>query len=246
MEDFIEFKPFLDHVTAESSNKTLEFTPDFPGVSIEYELNGWTDDDSVELLIYDNDELIHHKPPETYSEPTPFIFNYKFDSSSNFKIIANGVRISGSVLSAGVSYVRFRTDFDQIEKNAMSELKASVKNGDDTVLLSVVLLVVSSADEASQAVDILNSGGGYKELREIGLTDLEALRVTAVSKLQIDATAYESNKALQLIISNPSDLMSFNAHLASKSLALPKMICFGKNIIANAEIYQELIPWSKL
>lgn len=62
----------------------------------------------------------------------------------------------------------------------VAEIRAYVKADLPTDLYGAVRLVTSTDNEAALAVNVLISGGGYKELIEAGLTITEATRVIAI------------------------------------------------------------------
>jgi hypothetical protein len=134
----------------------------------------------------------------------------------------------------------------EADKLKYQALAFKLKNG-EYISESDSLFIMLGNDSAltEKVVNAISSGGGYSELKTLGLTDGLAIRALATHNQKLNVDEYESEKALDIISSNLNHLNGFASYLTQNNLQLPKMDAYIAKIRASPVLYAAARNWSK-
>jgi hypothetical protein len=100
---------------------------------------------------------------------------------------------------------------------------------------------------ATAAMAEIDVGRGFDGLRNIGLTQSQALKVLSIYNVTIETAKYESELSLTHLASNPAAITNLESYLQSLTppLQLPPMAGYLSDIRANHAVYAAIASWTR-
>lgn len=148
---------------------------------------------------------------------------------------------------AGVP-TQFSRSIEQIaaDKLRMEQIVNKLKsnqfiNDDDSVFYAL-----GNSLMATCAMAEIDAGRGFDGLRNIGLTQTQALKVLSIYNVTIDTGKYESELALAALENDPAKIVTLQAYLAGLTppLTLPPITPYLGSIRANHTVYAAVASWT--
>ena len=131
------------------------------------------------------------------------------------------------------------------DKLAITSLKNRLKAGESVADDEMVFFLIGDSVVANAVMAALDIGGGYDELRLIGLSDAMATNVMGMYNVKIDPLKYESEMGLSAIAANPLLLGAFLAYLKTNLVEFPSLIQLFTAIRSKPATYAALREWNK-
>ena len=131
------------------------------------------------------------------------------------------------------------------DKLAITSLKNRIKAGESVADDEMVFFFIGDSVVATAVVAALDSGGGYDELRLIGLSEAMTINVIGIYNVKIDPLKYESELGLSAIAANPLLLGSFFTYLKTNLVDFPSLVQLFTAIRSKPATYAALREWNK-
>lgn len=141
--------------------------------------------------------------------------------------------------------------FDQTveQKNAdkltLEQITFKLRSGEFISDDNAVFFALGNSLMATAAMSCIDVGGGFDELRTLGLSQSQALRVLSVYNVTLDINKYQSEVKLDLLNTNPELIQSLKAYLSSlpTPITLPPLTSYLAQLRANNNIYSAIRGW---
>ena len=131
------------------------------------------------------------------------------------------------------------------DKLAITSLKNRLKAGESVADDEMVFFLIGDSVVADAVMAALDIGGGYDELRLIGLSDAMTINVIGIYNVKIDPLKYESELGLSAIAANPLLLGSFFTYLKTNLVEFPSLVQLFTAIRSKPATYAALREWNK-
>ncbi len=132
------------------------------------------------------------------------------------------------------------------DKLTLEQITYKLRNGqfisdDESVFFALGNSLMSVAAMAE-----IDAGRGFDGLRNIGLTQAQALKVLSIYNVTLETSKYDSEKALALLEANSDNLALLKTYLASLNppLTLPPLTAYSSTLRANHSIYAAIANWT--
>jgi hypothetical protein len=143
--------------------------------------------------------------------------------------------------------IQFIQTIDQAnaDKLTLSQIATKLISGQFISDNDSVFYALGNSLMATAAMAEIDAGRGFDGLRNIGLTQAQALKVLSIYNVTIDTGKYESEVNLQALSADPNKIVALQAYLAGMNppLALPSMVSYLGEIRANHAVYAAIANW---
>jgi hypothetical protein len=144
--------------------------------------------------------------------------------------------------------VQFVQTADEIaaDKLTLEQIVFKLQSGQFISDNDSVFYALGNSLMAVAAMGVIDVGGGFNELRTLGLSQQQALRVLSIYNVTLDANKYESEVKLTALNDDPSKIASLQTYLASLTppLSLPELTPYLAQIRADHAIYTAVRNWT--
>lgn len=122
-----------------------------------------------------------------------------------------------------------------------NKIKAGIALADD----DVIFYMIGDSVVARAAMTAMDNGGGYEELKTLGLTETQTLDVLSIYNVKIAPSKYESELGIDAIESNKLLFKSFLDYLHTNNIEMPNFISMYSAIRSKPAIYTAMREWNK-
>lgn len=128
----------------------------------------------------------------------------------------------------------------------LSLLKTKVKAG-QTLIDDEVIFYMIGGDSvvATRVMEILDNGGGYDDLKLLGLTETQCVDCLAIYNIKIAPSKYEAELGIDAIEADKMLFKSFLDYLQTNNVEKPDFTALYASIRAKPAIYAALRNWNK-
>ena len=131
----------------------------------------------------------------------------------------------------------------EADKIALADLKLRVKTGIAVDDNGVLFLILGESALANLVATALDQGGGFPQLKSLGLSDTDAIRCLSVYNVKVDPIKYENEKALEYLMDNIVKLPSFVTYLSTNSLPAIDLQLVSVAFRSNVQVFNALRVW---
>lgn len=122
-----------------------------------------------------------------------------------------------------------------------NKIKAGIALSDD----DVIFYMIGDSVVSHAAMQSLDNGGGYDELKTMGLTETQTLDVLSIYNVKIAPNKYESELGIDAIETDKLLLKSFFDYLHTNNIEYPNLTSLYTAIRSKPAIYSALREWNK-
>jgi hypothetical protein len=137
------------------------------------------------------------------------------------------------------------TEQQKADRLAVTLLKTKIRNGIALSDDEVVFYMIGDSVVAQTAMQSMDNGGGYDELKTIGLTETQVLDVLSIYNVKIAPSKYESELGIDAIDNNKLLLANFLTYLQTNNVEFPSFIALYSAIRSKPAIYAAMREWNK-
>lgn len=137
------------------------------------------------------------------------------------------------------------TEQQKADRLAITLLKNKIKAGIALSDDDVIFYMIGDSVVAHAAMQAMDTGGGYDELKTLGLTETQVLDVLSIYNVKIAPSKYESELGIDAIEKNKLLLASFLTYLQTNNIDYPSFIALYTAIRSKPAIYAALREWNK-
>jgi len=132
------------------------------------------------------------------------------------------------------------------DKLTMEQIIFKLKSGQYISDDDSVFYALGNSKMATAAMAEIDAGRGYDGLRNIGLTQSQALKVLSIYNVTLEIAKYESEQALAVLEADPTKIQSLQTYLTSliPPLTLPTLSTYLGQIRSNHAIYSAIRNWT--
>jgi hypothetical protein len=130
------------------------------------------------------------------------------------------------------------------DKLRMEQIVNKLKNNGFISDDDAVFYALGNSVMAAAAMAEIDAGRGFDGLRNIGLTQPQALKTLSIYNVTIDTGKYESEVALKSLETDPTKIVALKAFLAPLALELPPLNSYLGEIRANHAVYTAIAGWT--
>lgn len=130
-----------------------------------------------------------------------------------------------------------------VDKAEVARINAVLKAGSFIEDDEAMMLIFGVAVTVTGVMNVLNAGGGYDELRAIGISDTNALRALSVFNISSDQTKINVENACNKIKTDFNALVSLRAYLMTLETTLPDFDAYIQTLRTNVP-QETLLAWS--
>ena len=131
------------------------------------------------------------------------------------------------------------------DKHRLAEMKNRIKNGESLNNAELVFYKLEDSVVTGAVIEALENGGGYTQLKIIGLTEKQTLDVMSIYNVKTDARKYESEVVFDAITAEPALLGGFMTYLSANKIETPSLLPLFNSIRAIPTAYAALRDWHK-
>lgn len=131
------------------------------------------------------------------------------------------------------------------DKAAVIAIAAKLKHGDSISDDDLIFYRLKDSVLAKKVMVTLDGGGGYDELRALGVTDSPAIDILGIYNVKIEAWKYESECGIDGMANDPTKIGAFINYLVSTKTQLPDLNPLFAAIRHNRVTYAALRDWNK-
>jgi hypothetical protein len=137
------------------------------------------------------------------------------------------------------------TEQQKADRLAISLLKTKIRNGIALSDDDVIFYMIGDSVVASAVMQSMDAGGGYDELKTLGLTETQTLDVLSIYNVKIAPSKYESELGIDAIETNKLLLSSFLTYLQANNIEYPNFTALYTAIRSKPAIYAAMREWNK-
>jgi hypothetical protein len=132
------------------------------------------------------------------------------------------------------------------DKLTLEQIVFKLKNGNFISDDDSVFYALGNSLMATAAMAEIDAGRGYDGLRNIGLTQVQALKVLSIYNVTLETSKYESEKALTALVTNPDNIVLLKTYLAGLTppLELPSLTPYLSALRADHAVYTAIAGWT--
>lgn len=128
----------------------------------------------------------------------------------------------------------------------LSLLKTKVKAGQTLVDDEVIFYMIGGDSVvAAKVMEILDNGGGYDDLKLLGLTETQCVDCLAIYNIKIAPSKYEAELGIDAIEADKMLFKSFLDYLQTNNVEKPDFTALYASIRSKPAIYAALRNWNK-
>lgn len=137
------------------------------------------------------------------------------------------------------------TEQQKADRLAISLLKNKIKAGTSLLDDEVIFYLIGDSIVAQTVMSSLDAGGGYNELKTIGLTETQTIDVLSVYNVKVAPAKYEAELGVDAIEANKNLLSNFLMYLTTNNIQFPDLNALYTSIRSNPTVYAALRQWNK-
>lgn len=138
------------------------------------------------------------------------------------------------------------TEQQKADAIRLSLLKNRIKSG-QTLLDDDVIFYMIGGDSvvSAKVMQALDNGGGYDELKLLGLTETQVIDVLSIYNIKVAPQKYEAELGIDAIDANKLLFKSFLDYLQTNNIEKPDFTALYTSIRAKPAIYAAMREWNK-
>jgi hypothetical protein len=138
------------------------------------------------------------------------------------------------------------TEQQKADSIRLSLLKSKVRAGQTLVDDDVIFYMIGGDSVvAAKVMQVLDSGGGYDELKLLGLTETQTIDVLAIYNIKVAPQKYEAELGIDAIEADKLLFKSFLDYLQTNNVEKPDFTALYASIRSKPSIYAALRNWNK-
>lgn len=138
------------------------------------------------------------------------------------------------------------TEQQKADAIRLSLLKNKVRQGQTLVDDEVIFYMIGGDSVvAAKVMESLDNGGGYDELKLLGLTETQCIDVLSIYNIKISPQKYEAELGIDAIETDKMLFKSFLDYLQNNNVEKPDFTALYASIRSKPPIYSALRQWNK-